>query len=210
MSNVVAINEPTPSQQAALALYHEGVPALVSGLCMQGWSTDEELADQLNVELYAFKVWRKFHKEVEHAIWVGTKGAVAIVANSLFKRATGYDVVVKEIQHYKGEAHQVTRTVHVPADPKAAVAFLGLAGVTPDTPLPGLVKEGKSPMVRGADGKLRPRAPDADANDIGQKFLHAIEAVINRTADAVEEEDQARASAPAAAHEEVDPDAPCE
>lgn len=195
-SNVVPLNEPTPSQREALALYHEGVPALVSGLAMQGYQTDEELAAQFNVEPYAFKVWRKFHKEVEHAIWVGTKGAVAIVAQSLFKRATGYDVVVKEIQHYRGEAHQVTRTVHVPADPKAAVAFLGLAGVTPDTPLSGLVKT----------------KPDVDhgavAHEAGARLLHQFEAVLTRAADAAEAEHQA--PAPAHAHEEVDPDAACE
>jgi hypothetical protein len=145
-SNVVPLSEPTPSQREALALYHEGVPALVRGLCIQGCRTDDELARALGVEPYTFKVWRKRVPDVADAVFQGSRGAVALVLDGVFRRAMGYSVSVKEISWVKGTPHEVVRTEHVPADPKAAIAILGLYGYGPDNPLPlpeGAVTQGQ-------------------------------------------------------------------
>jgi hypothetical protein len=105
---------------------------------------------------------------------------------------------VKEIQWVRGTATQVTRTEHVPADPRACVAFLGLCGVTPDRPLPGLI-----PMVeKNPHGK-----PQVDGNIVGQQLLAQVEAVLTRAVDASEQEH----APPAPAHEgDVDPEAEVE
>lgn len=69
--------------------YHDTYPEKVYKLCLLG-ATDLEIADFFEIAESTLYLWKKEHTEFSEAIKRGKLTADAEVANSLFKRANGY------------------------------------------------------------------------------------------------------------------------
>lgn len=59
-------------------------------LCLLG-ATDERIADFFGVNVLTVHRWKKDHKEFCNALKAGKDEADAVVAQSLYRRATGYE-----------------------------------------------------------------------------------------------------------------------
>ncbi len=92
-------------------------------LCLLG-ATDKELADFFEVKEWTVNKWKREYPRFSQSIKKGKKHADAIVAEKLFKRATGYshpDVDIKVID----DKIVITKlTKHYPPDTAAAIFWL--------------------------------------------------------------------------------------
>ncbi len=57
--------------------------------------TDEELAKAMNISRDTLYTWRKTHSDISDALTRGRAGAREQILNSLYKKATGFSVMVK-------------------------------------------------------------------------------------------------------------------
>lgn len=89
-------------------LYKEEYCEQVTKLCKLG-ATDQEIADFFDVALSTISLWKLEHLEFSEAIKSGKIKADAEVANSLFKRATGYQY--REVTFEKVGAKEETMEV---------------------------------------------------------------------------------------------------
>jgi len=94
--------------------------------CLLG-ATDQDLADFFNVEEKTINNWKKDHPKFLQSLKGGKEDADAIVAKSLFKRATGYkaEPEVKEETDADGKLKSTTTTIKtVGPDTTAAIFWL--------------------------------------------------------------------------------------
>ncbi|PHJ87897.1 hypothetical protein, partial [Nostoc linckia] len=68
--------------------------------------------------------WKLEYPDFREALSLGKEAADAKVAESLFKRATGYSFDSEKVFFVDGEAHRVEIIEHVPPDTKAAMWWL--------------------------------------------------------------------------------------
>ena len=92
-------------------------------LCLLG-ATDEELASFFEVNEDTIYEWKNTHQKFSDSIKSGKELADATVAESLFKRATGYEHNDIDIKMYEGEIIQTPIVKHYPPDTGAMVFWL--------------------------------------------------------------------------------------
>ena len=92
-------------------------------LCLLG-ATDKGLANFFEVSEDTIHEWKKVHPEFSESLKEGKEEADAIVASSLFHRATGYSHKDVDIKIYKGKIITTQLTKHYPPDSTAAIFWL--------------------------------------------------------------------------------------
>jgi hypothetical protein len=93
-------------------------------LCLLG-AIDREMADIFGVSEQTFNAWKKAHPELLESIKKGKDEADAVVAERLFKRATGYDhpdIVTASKDGKITDVLQVTK--YYPPDTAAAIFWM--------------------------------------------------------------------------------------
>lgn len=103
-------------------------PAEAYRLCLLGY-TDDELARSFGVSNTTIRTWKKTHEDFLRAVKEGKELADAKVAESLFKRATGYEypsekIVTLGIGNGESVVERVPITAVVLPDPGAALNWL--------------------------------------------------------------------------------------
>lgn len=92
-------------------------------LCLLG-ATDEDLASFFEVSVSTINGWKNEFPEFLEAIKGGKDDADAMVAERLFKRATGYSHPEDKIFNDNGTPLIVPTTKHYPPDTTAAIFWL--------------------------------------------------------------------------------------
>lgn len=87
-------------------------------------ATDLEIAQAFEVSIRTIHRWKLEYPAFREALMLGKEAADAKVAESLFKRATGYSFDSEKVFFVDGEAHRVEIIEHVPPDTKAAMWWL--------------------------------------------------------------------------------------
>lgn len=91
--------------------------------CLLG-ATDGELAKYFEVDERTINRWKEDYPEFCQSLKEGKEEADAKVANSLFKRATGYEQETVKVFQFQGDPVVVPFTEHVAPDTGAAMAWL--------------------------------------------------------------------------------------
>lgn len=91
--------------------------------CLLG-ATDVQMADFFKVTEKTINTWKKNYPEFADALYRGKTLADAQVANSLFKRATGFSHPETHISCYQGEIIQTEVTKHYAPDTTACIFWL--------------------------------------------------------------------------------------
>jgi len=92
-------------------------------LCLLG-ATDVELADFFNVAESTIHLWKIEHPDFSESIKRGKVQADATVAESLYKRANGYEHPEVDIKMYEGQIIMTDITKHYPPDTAACFIWL--------------------------------------------------------------------------------------
>ena len=92
-------------------------------LCLLG-ATDKRIADFFEVTESTLNLWKQEHPEFSESLKAGKEEADAIVAQSLFHRATGYSHPDLDIKMYKGKVIRTDLVKHYPPDSTAAIFWL--------------------------------------------------------------------------------------
>jgi hypothetical protein len=92
-------------------------------LCLLGHD-DADLAKAFQIEKYELVEWRLRQPEFADACKRGRLHADAAVAESLYRRATGYDYQEERAFAFQGHVTTAMVEKHIPADIKAAVFWL--------------------------------------------------------------------------------------
>lgn len=111
------------SKRGRPSKYREEFPAQAAKLCMLG-ATDKELADFFEVTLSTISEWKVVHQEFSDALKEGKQLADAQVADSLYKRATGYSHPDVHISNYQGLVTITPIVKHYPPDPTSMIFWL--------------------------------------------------------------------------------------
>lgn len=115
MSETPAVGRPTK--------YKEEYNDLAYNYCLLG-ATDEKLAEFFDVDVSTINNWKTAHPEFFVSIKKGKQDADAMVAKSLFHRATGYHQPAVKIFNDQGEPLIVPYTERFPPDTTAAIFWL--------------------------------------------------------------------------------------
>lgn len=91
--------------------------------CLLG-ATDEQLADFFEVDVSTISNWKNDQPKFLEALKKGKEAADAKVAESLYKRATGYSHPEVDVKMYEGEIIQTKLTKHYPPDSTAIIYWL--------------------------------------------------------------------------------------
>lgn len=87
--------------------------------------TDQQMADVFGVATATLYKWQHEHPEFSEAIKAGKVDADAVVAQSMYRKATGYTVEIdKVIKSPEGGQQVVKVMLHVPADTMAGIYWL--------------------------------------------------------------------------------------
>ena len=92
-------------------------------LCLLG-ATDQELANFFEVDVATVNRWKIEHKGFCESLKRGKMEADAIVADKLFKRATGYTHADVDIKVIRGKIRITKLQKHYPPDTTAAIFWL--------------------------------------------------------------------------------------
>lgn len=92
-------------------------------LCLLG-ATDKGLANFFEVTESTLNLWKQQHPEFSESLKAGKEEADAVVASSLFHRATGYSHPDVDIKIFKGKIIKTPLTKHYPPDSTAAIFWL--------------------------------------------------------------------------------------
>jgi hypothetical protein len=107
----------------APTLYKPEYPEQIRKLCLLG-ATNVELADFFGVANSTYEKWVRKYPEVREAMRLGKMLANATVAESLYKRATGYSHPEIDIRVVKGEIVKTEIVKHYAPDTTACIFFL--------------------------------------------------------------------------------------
>lgn len=113
----------TTTKKGRPTLYKEEYNEQAFKLCLLG-ATDEELANFFNVNEDTINEWKKVHNEFSVSVVRGKIISDAEVANSLYKRATGYDLETEKVFQYEGAIVRADTITHYPPDGGAAMNWL--------------------------------------------------------------------------------------
>lgn len=103
--------------------YKEEYNDLAYNYCLLG-ATDEKLAEFFEVDVSTINNWKTSHPEFFVSIKKGKEVADAQVAQSLFKKATGYEHDAVKIFNDQGSPMIVDYTERFPPDTTAAIFWL--------------------------------------------------------------------------------------
>lgn len=92
-------------------------------LCLLG-ATDKGIANYFEVDEATINRWKLEFPEFCESLKEGKEEADAIVASSLFHRATGYSHPDTDIKIYKGKVIKTELIKHYPPDSTAAIFWL--------------------------------------------------------------------------------------
>jgi hypothetical protein len=92
-------------------------------LCLLG-ATDADIADFFEVTETTINNWKIDYPEFFESIKSGKQKADSTVAESLYKRANGYEHEDVDIKMYEGEIIQTKLIKHYPPDTTAAIFWL--------------------------------------------------------------------------------------
>lgn len=95
----------------------------VEKLCRLG-ATDEDLARFFDVDRATITNWKQKHTEFLTALKAGKEFADANVADSLYRRATGYSHDDTHISNYQGAITKTDTVKHYPPDTTACIFWL--------------------------------------------------------------------------------------
>jgi hypothetical protein len=107
----------------AAVRYKKEYQEQVYRLCLLG-ATDKVISDFFHITPLQLTKWRKAHITFDQAIQEGKVQADSKVAQSLYKRACGYDAPDEKVFQYEGEPISVPTFKHYPPDVKAAIFWL--------------------------------------------------------------------------------------
>jgi hypothetical protein len=113
--------------------YQRDYAQMARGYCLLG-ATNRQLAKLFGISTETLDTWMDCHPEFGQAIEEGRSTADMFVADSIYRRATGYTqkicTVVRETRTTGDQVTVIERTtetdLHVPADPSAASRWLHL------------------------------------------------------------------------------------
>jgi len=104
--------------------YRKEYAAQAVKLCRLG-ATDKELADFFGVSVATLNTWKKEHPEFLESLKEGKDSADAQVADSLFRRATGYSHEDMKFATFEGKITDTKKfTKHHPPDTVACIFWL--------------------------------------------------------------------------------------
>jgi hypothetical protein len=103
--------------------YNPSYDEQVRKLCLLG-SIDREIADFFNVTETTINNWKIEHPSFFEAIKEGREKADTTVADSLYKRANGYEHPEDQIFQFQGSPVVVPTIKHYPPDSTAAIFWL--------------------------------------------------------------------------------------
>jgi hypothetical protein len=104
-------------------LYTLDMAERAQGLAEQGL-TDQEIADELGISVRSLNLYKSKHPEFAAALRMGKAGPDERVEQSLFQRATGYEVDEIDIRVANGEIVQTPIRRKYPPDVTAAIFWL--------------------------------------------------------------------------------------
>ena len=111
--------------------YKPDFARIAGRLCRNG-ATDLEIADILGISVRTFYRWCLLHDEFTAAVRTGKDAADDRVERALYQRAVGYDYTAEKIVTPKGGGPVIMPyTVHISADPRAAMHWLAIRRPTP-------------------------------------------------------------------------------
>ncbi len=96
---------------------------LAHNYCLLG-ATDKDLARLFDVTEATINNWKDKHPQFFESIKAGKDEADAKVAESLFKRATGYSHPDVHVSNYQGDITLTPLTKHYPPDPTSGIFWL--------------------------------------------------------------------------------------
>jgi hypothetical protein len=96
-------------------LYRPELCEMVRRLALLGLN-DVEMADAINIDVHTFSDWKARHREFRRALARGGVEADAKVAQSLYRRATGYRAPAVKIMQHEGKPLIVDYLEHYPGD----------------------------------------------------------------------------------------------
>lgn len=147
--------------------YNPMCDEMATRFCLLG-ATDEELGRCLGVSEAAVKVWMNKHPTFMAAVRAGRAEADARVANSLYRRANGYEHSSEKIFLAKdGEVVRAEYTEHYPPDTASMIFWLKnrRRDLWRDTP-PVLVQNNNTQLV----------SVGTDPVQIGQNYQQIMDA----------------------------------
>lgn len=103
--------------------YHGDYPQQTRKLCMLGY-TDAQLASFFGVAERTWNRWKKSHPDLKKAMTAGKAVADSDVAESLYKRATGYSHPDTDIRVIDGQIVTTELVKHYPPDTVACIFWL--------------------------------------------------------------------------------------
>ena len=103
--------------------YRPEYAALAFNYCLLG-AKNEDLARYFEVAISTISEWMKRHKEFSDTIKKGRDIADALVAKSLYKRATGYNIQEEKISSSDGQPVVLRVKKHFPPDPVSCFFWL--------------------------------------------------------------------------------------
>ena len=112
-----------PKKKGRPSKYREEFDIQAYKLCLLG-ATDEELAGFFEVNVDSIYEWKKVHPSFSETIKKGKEVADATVAESLYKRATGYNHAAVKIFNDNGSEMIVPYVEHYPPDPTSMIFWL--------------------------------------------------------------------------------------
>lgn len=88
--------------------------------------TDEKMWGVMGISQGTFNLWKRDRDDFREALLRGKILADARVAESLYKRAVGYDVEDEHVSVFRGVVTKTKVRRHVPGDPWSAAKWLSL------------------------------------------------------------------------------------
>lgn len=112
-----------PNVGGAPTKYKTSYNIQVFKLCLLG-STKEQIANFFDVHVDTITEWMNVYPKFSAAIKDGREKADATVANSLYKKALGYNKKITQKRYVHGKLITESKTEHIPADTTAAIFWL--------------------------------------------------------------------------------------
>ena len=103
--------------------YEDDYPEKAYKLCLLG-ATDKQLADFFEVNEDTVNQWKLDHPEFSESLRDGKYNADAVIAQSLYHRAKGYEHPEDKIFNDEGVAMVVPTIKHYPPDTTACIFWL--------------------------------------------------------------------------------------
>lgn len=123
MATIPAKGKPVAQKVGRPSKYNESIPEQACKLCMLG-ATDKEMAAFFGVGEATLNRWKIEHPEFRESLKAGKMLADASVAESLYKRATGYEHPEDDIKVVDGKIVITPTIKRYPPDATSMIFWL--------------------------------------------------------------------------------------